>query len=168
MQYRLQTSVPWFFLLLWTPKVPSGILWTTDPWWLDLKFLTAQIPILILIPIPIPNRKSCKMNENLSFLKRKKKQLMHKHGLRIKLRYSEKATNFGSSSTFYLTLLTLTCRIIVQQILYLSYTYHRYKICCSIIRQVRVVASNYKWKMGQIFVAFSEYLNFTQGQNSST
>ena len=25
-----------------------------------------------------------------------------------------------------------------------------------------LVASNYKWKMGQIFVAFSEYQNFTQ------
>ena len=25
-----------------------------------------------------------------------------------------------------------------------------------------LVASNYKWKTGQIFVAFSEYLNFTQ------
>ena len=24
-----------------------------------------------------------------------------------------------------------------------------------------MVTSNYKWKMGQIFVAFSEYLNFT-------
>ena len=23
------------------------------------------------------------------------------------------------------------------------------------------LASNYKWKMGQIFVAFAEYLNFT-------
>ena len=27
-----------------------------------------------------------------------------------------------------------------------------------------LVASNYKWKMGQIFVAFSEYLNFNQSE----
>ena len=38
---------------------------TTDTWWLDLKFSTAQIHI------PIPNRKSYKMYENLIFLLKK-------------------------------------------------------------------------------------------------
>ena len=46
--------------------------------------------------------------------------------LKLKFKYSEKAQKFGSSSTFYLALVT----------------------------------SNYMWKMGQIFVASSEYLNF--------
>ena len=35
-----------------------------DKWWLDPKFSTAQIHI------PIPNRKSCQMYENLSFLQK--------------------------------------------------------------------------------------------------
>ena len=30
-----------------------------------------------------------------------------------------------------------------------------------------LVASNYKWKMSQIFVAFSEYLNFNTAVNQS-
>ena len=30
-----------------------------------------------------------------------------------------------------------------------------------------LVASNYKWKMGQIFVTFSEHLNFTKTQSST-
>ena len=52
----------------------------------------------------------------------------------IKFRYSEKA-KFCSSSTFCLTLFSSPC----------------------------LVASNckFKWKMGQTFVAFSEYLNLT-------
>ena len=47
--------------------------------------------------------------------------------LRLKFRYSEKATKIGPSSTGF---------------------WHYF------------VASNESWKMGQIFVAFSEYLNF--------
>ena len=38
---------------------------TTDPWWLDPKFSTAQNHT------PDPNRKSCKMYKNRSFLQKK-------------------------------------------------------------------------------------------------
>ena len=38
---------------------------TTDTWWLDPKFSTAQNHITV------PNKKSCKMYENLSFLQKK-------------------------------------------------------------------------------------------------
>ena len=44
-----------------THAVPCHHPRTTDAWWLNLKFFTAQIP----------NRKSCKMYENLSFLQKK-------------------------------------------------------------------------------------------------
>ena len=48
----------------------SDLLWitsrTTDAWWLDLKFSTAQIHI------PIPNKKKiCKIYEHLSFFEKK-------------------------------------------------------------------------------------------------
>ena len=47
-----------FFTLLFPTQ-------TTETWWLDLNFSTAQIHI------PIPNRKTCKMYENHRFLQKK-------------------------------------------------------------------------------------------------
>ena len=53
------------FTMLCREKVQAEAR-TTDTWWLDLKFSTAQIHI------PIPNRKSFKIYENLSFFQKKK------------------------------------------------------------------------------------------------
>ena len=65
----LQLLLGSFCLALWLIVGTGPVRWTgartMNPRWLDLKFSTEQIHI------PIPNRKSCKMFKNLSFLQKK-------------------------------------------------------------------------------------------------
>jgi hypothetical protein len=57
----------WSYLFFWRhqPLLEHRRSQTTDIWWLDPNFSTAQNHI------PIPNRKSCKTYENLSFCRKK-------------------------------------------------------------------------------------------------